>query len=121
MTGLALQLGFDGITEGLHNIIPDLARDLYRTARSGELAAADQIQQKINRCFRILDVEGGWRGLEIAFQYMGIASKAAIHPFDLPVEARNRQEILKALTEEHVQRPYPSLLPTNDQPGNATA
>jgi len=121
MTALALQLGFDGITEGLHNIIPDMASDLYRTAQNGDFAAADQIQQKINRCFRILDVEGGWRGLEIAFQYMGIASKAAIHPFDLPVEAKNRRLILKALEEEQVQRPYPSLLPANDRPDGAAA
>jgi dihydrodipicolinate synthase/N-acetylneuraminate lyase len=110
MTGLALQLGFDGITEGLHNIIPGIAVDLYRAAQRKDFAAADKIQQKINRCFRILEVEGGWRGLEVAFQYMGIAKKAAIHPFDLPVEEKNLHQILKTLEAEGIEQPYPSLL-----------
>lgn len=111
MTGLALQLGFDGITEGLHNIVPNLAIELLRAAKQREFDVVDRIQQKINRCFRILDTEGGWRGLELAFQYMGIAERAAIHPFDFVVEGENRQTILKALREESILRPYPSLLP----------
>jgi 4-hydroxy-tetrahydrodipicolinate synthase len=111
MTALAMQLGFDGITEGLHNIIPNIARQLYDVSKAGDFAKADRIQQKINQCFRILEVEGGWRGLEIAFQYMGIASKATIHPFDLPVEEKNLRKILEVMQREEILRPYPSLFP----------
>jgi 4-hydroxy-tetrahydrodipicolinate synthase len=114
MTGLALQLGFDGITEGLHNIIPNVARSLYdaHMAKNNELG--DLEQRKINRCFRVLEIEGGWRGLEIAFQFMGIAQKTAIHPFDLPVEEKNRRHILEILEREDILRPYSSLLPKSE-------
>ncbi len=110
MTGLALQLGFDGITEGLHNIIPNVARMLFDAYAAMDYRLGDTVQQKINRCFRLLEIEGGWRGLEIAFQYMGIAKKAAIHPFDIPVEEKSRRRILEILEREDVMRPYPSLL-----------
>lgn len=121
MTGLALQLGFDGITEGLHNVVPDVAVTLFRAARGKDFAAVDHIQQKINRCFRILEVDGGWRGLEVAFQYMGIANKAAIHPFDLPVDSKARRQILTTLQEEQIQRPYPSLLDNEGRLGESAA
>ncbi|QNI35750.1 dihydrodipicolinate synthase family protein [Edaphobacter albus] len=110
MTSLALQLGFDGITEGLHNIIPDVARQIYDTAARGDYKAADLIQQKINRCFRILEVDGGWRGLELSFQYMGIARQATIHPFDTPMEEKKRRRVLEMLEQEGILKPYVSLL-----------
>lgn len=109
MTGLALQLGFDGITEGLHNIIPNVARDLFDAYQAKDYQLGDTVQQKINRCFRILEIEGGWRGLEVAFQYMGIARKAAIHPFDIPVAEKNRRRILDVMEREQVLRPYLDL------------
>jgi dihydrodipicolinate synthase/N-acetylneuraminate lyase len=116
MTDLALRLGFDGITEGLHNIVPNLAREIYYTAVRGDHEAADLIQQKINRCFRILEVDGGWRGLELAFQYMGIARKAAIHPLDTPMEEKRRRQALEILEKESILKPYASMLPeTSDE------
>jgi dihydrodipicolinate synthase/N-acetylneuraminate lyase len=110
MTALALQLGFDGITEGLHNIVPNLARSVYDACTAGDYDLADRVQQKINRCFRILEIEGGWRGLELAFQYMGIADKATIHPFDIKVEDKNKRRILDVLRNEGILQPYPNLL-----------
>ena len=106
LTSVALRLGFDGITEGLHNIVPNLAVALYRAAASGDHEAADELQRRINRCFGIFEADGGWRGLEIALQEMGIASRAAPPPYDLPVAHEKRERILRILEDEQVPRPY---------------
>lgn len=104
----ALELGFDGITEGLHNIVPHLAVELYATAQAGDFARAAQLQHAINECFGIFEEAGGWRGLEIAFQWMGIAPCAALPPYDLPVSAESRQRIETLLLTHGVARPFAS-------------
>jgi len=106
LTALALRLGFDGITEGLHNVVPDIAVDLFQAAQAGDHARAAFLQQKINRCFRIFEIDGGWRGLEVAFQYMGICRKVTAHPYDLEIAAGKREEILEVLQAEGVLRPF---------------
>jgi 4-hydroxy-tetrahydrodipicolinate synthase len=106
LTNIALRLGFDGITEGLHNIVPHLAVALFRAAQCGDHARAGELQQKINRCFGIFEVDGGWRGLEVAFQEMGIANRAAPAPYDLPVSQEARSRIVRILTEEDIPLPY---------------
>lgn len=106
LTNLALRLGFDGITEGLHNIVPHLATALFHAARSGDHVLADAVQQKINRCFEIFEADGGWRGLEVAFQEMGIANRAAPPPYDIPVSQEVRSRILRVLAQEDIPLPY---------------
>src|SRR4029077_15058155 len=97
MTNLALQLGFDGITEGLHNIVPSLAVDLFAAQQAGNYAEGDCIQRRINRCFGVFDVAGGWRGLEVALQALGIADFAAPPPYDEPPSDEERRRILAIL------------------------
>jgi len=104
MSSLGLRLGFDGITEGLHNVIPSIAAALYAAARRGDHDAADRLQQRVNRCFSVFDTDGGWRGLEIAFQYLGIASRAALHPYDLQISEEKRAAIMQTLEAESVPR-----------------
>ena len=102
LTSLALQLGFDGITEGLHNIIPALAVDLYAAQQAGNFAEGDCIQRRINRCFGVFDVAGGWRGLEVALQALGIAEFAAPPPYDEPIPEEARRRILAVLAAEGI-------------------
>lgn len=106
---LALRLGFDGIVGGLHNVIPDIAVRLFTSASHGNLAEADEIQQKINRVHRIFEIDGGWRGVEAAFKYMGIAAKATLPPYDIPMPEEKRQEVIRILREEGVRCPYPAI------------
>ena len=97
MNSLALQLGFDGITEGLHNLVPHLAVELYQAARRRDYAAADTAQQRMNRCFRLFELDGGWRGAEAALAHLGIGGRVALPPYDLPLSDAHRGEIIELL------------------------
>jgi 4-hydroxy-tetrahydrodipicolinate synthase len=107
MMSLAMRMGFDGMTGGFHNLFAPAAVELYRVARSGQFTEADRLQARINRAYRVFELAGGWRGLEIAFQYMGIAQKAAPPPFDVPPAAEVKAEILAILEREGCPVPYP--------------
>jgi dihydrodipicolinate synthase/N-acetylneuraminate lyase len=109
LTHLGLQLGFDGITEGLHNLVPNLAVSLFKAVGKGDLAEASCLQQKINRCFGVFEVDGPWSGLEVSLRYMGIAERATPHPFDLPIEPARHKEILNVLREEGFLQPFPAF------------
>lgn len=105
LTSLALRLGFDGITEGLHNLIPRKAVDLYRAACREEFETADRIQREINRCFEIFEIAGGWRGLEVALSEMGLACNAAPRPHNRPLDPASRKRILEVLERECIASP----------------
>lgn len=94
---LALQLGFDGITEGLHNLTPHLAVELYQAACRGDDARAGAVQERINRCFRVFELDGGWRGAEAALEHLGIGGRVALPPYDLPLSDAHRREIIDLL------------------------
>jgi 4-hydroxy-tetrahydrodipicolinate synthase len=102
LTSLALRLGFDGITEGLHNVIPDLAVNLFGAAAAQDWEAADRIQARINRCFEIFEIAGGWRGLDVALRELGLASRAAPSPYDRALDAATRERIRNVLEKECV-------------------
>lgn len=106
MMSLALQLGFDGITGGLHNVVPDVAVTLFEAAQRGDTAATERCQQKLNRVLKVFEADGGWRGVEVAFEYMGIAARVAPSPVDLSVAREVRQRLLAILAAEGVLRPY---------------
>lgn len=101
----ALQLGFDGITGGFHNVVPGWASELMKAARAGDFVRAGEIQKRINRGFRIFEVAGGWRGAAAALEWMGIASRIAPAPFDTPLSASELSEIHRILIAENFLRP----------------
>lgn len=105
VTSLALRLGFDGITEGLHNLIPGLAVGLFEAASRSDVVEADRIQSRINRCFEIFEIAGGWRGLDVALRALGLASHAAPRPYDRPLDAATRERILAVLERENIVSP----------------
>jgi 4-hydroxy-tetrahydrodipicolinate synthase len=107
MMSAAMRAGFDGMTGGFHNLLTPAAVALYRAARAGDFAAADSLQEKLNRAYRVFEIAGGWRGLEIALRYMGIAEYAAPAPFDTPPSPEVRAEILEILKREGCPVPYP--------------
>lgn len=109
MMSLPLQLGFDGITGGLHNLVPNLAVELFDTIRRGDFAEGERIQQRINRFHRVFEIDGGWRATEIAFQMMGIARKVTSHQFEVGISAEQRDKIVSILEAEKLLRPYPPL------------
>lgn len=108
MMGLALQLGFDGIVGGLHNIIPNLALKMWALSRLQDWPEVDKVQMQINRVLKVFELDGGWRGLEVAFNYMGICNKVTIHPHDIPIDPEIAACILDILEAEDVFRPFPS-------------
>jgi 4-hydroxy-tetrahydrodipicolinate synthase len=107
MMSTAMRLGFDGMTGGFHNLFAPLAVALFRAARTGDFDAADCLQQRLNRAYRVFELAGGWRGLEIAFRYMGIAEYAAPAPFNTAPAPAVRDEILEILKREGCPVPYP--------------
>lgn len=109
MMSLPLQLGFDGITGGLHNLVPNLAVELYETVKGGDFEKGDDIQRRINRAHRAFDVDGGWRGAETALRWMGICRKITAQMFEIPLGNEKREQILRVLTEEGILRPYPEI------------
>lgn len=109
MMNLPLQLGFDGITGGLHNLIPNVAIELYDTMQRGDFEEGDHLQQRINRFHKVFEIDGGWRATEIAFQLMGIAQKVTSHQYEVGISAEKRNQIVDILEAEKLLRPYPAL------------
>lgn len=105
MMGLGLQIGFDGLTGGVHNLVPGLAVALYDAAKAGNAAAVEEIQQKLNRVYRVFEIDGGWRGAELTLSALGICHKVTAAPHDLPIPAEKREAILAVLTREGVLSP----------------
>jgi len=101
-----LHMGFDGLTGGFHNIVPKLAVSLFDAAQRGDWTLCDQLQDKLNSAYRIFETAGGWRGLEVSLQFMGIADKATIPPFDSMLDPASRERILEILRTEGVEQPY---------------
>jgi 4-hydroxy-tetrahydrodipicolinate synthase len=104
-----LQMGFDGLTGGFHNVVPQFAVSLFQAAGRGDWPACHALQEKINSAYRIFEVAGGWRGLEVSLQYMGIAGKATAPPFDSMLDPGSRERILEILRTEGVEQPYAQL------------
>jgi 4-hydroxy-tetrahydrodipicolinate synthase len=103
----AMRIGFDGITGGFHNLFAPAAVALYDAGRAGKYELAECLQQHLNRAYRVFEIAGGWRGLDIAFRYMGIAEHAAPTPFDTPPSPEVKAEILDILMQEECPLPYP--------------
>lgn len=99
---LGLQLGFDGVTGGLHNLAPSLAVAMVAAARAGRFDDADQVQQQLNRVMRVFELDGGWRGAQVALAALGLCDKIAAAPHDLEMPEAKRAEILEILTREGV-------------------
>jgi 4-hydroxy-tetrahydrodipicolinate synthase len=106
MMAAGLKAGFDGMTGGFHNVVPKLAVSLWEAAQRGDWEECEALQERLNAAYRMFEVAGGWRGLEVALQYMGVARRVAVAPFDegLPPEAK--EEILAILRSEGVEQPY---------------
>lgn len=109
MMGLGLQLGFDGVTGGVHNLVPGLAVALFDAAKAGRAEDVEAIQQKLNRVYRVFEIDGGWRGAEVALSALGICHKVTAAPHDLPIPAEKRQAILDVLTREGVLSPAQAM------------
>jgi 4-hydroxy-tetrahydrodipicolinate synthase len=67
-----LAAGFDGITGGFHNVVPDLAVAIFRAATRGDWHAADLAQEKIVAMYPEFVREGGFRGLNAAMARLGV-------------------------------------------------
>lgn len=91
--GDGLRMGYDGLTGGFHNVFPEIAVSLYNAAAKGDWAGVDALQAKLNRAYRIFEIAGGWRGLEVALHRLGIASKTTVRPFDSRLSPAVRAEI----------------------------
>jgi dihydrodipicolinate synthase/N-acetylneuraminate lyase len=106
MMAEGLKAGFDGMTGGFHNVVPGLAVALYKAAQRSDWDGCDVLQTKLNAAYRVFEVAGGWRGLEVALQYMGVARRAAAAPFDAGLTSEAKEEILAILRREGVEQPY---------------
>jgi 4-hydroxy-tetrahydrodipicolinate synthase len=102
MMNLGLQLGFDGVTGGLHNLAPALAVALVDAARRGDAPAADRAQRHLNRLLRVFEIDGGWRGAELTLSLLGICDKVTAAPHDLPMPDEKRRAIVDVLTTEGI-------------------
>jgi len=58
----------------------------------------------MNGCFRLFEIDGGWRGAETALEFLGIGGKVALPPYDLPVSEAHRGEIFELLESENLRR-----------------
>jgi len=116
MMSTGLRLGFDGVTGGLHNLVPGTAAAMIEAARAGDFDEADRLQLTLNRLLRVFEIDGGWRGAELALSSLGICRKITASPHDLPMPEEKRAEILQILVREGVLptfQPEPSI-PSHD-------
>lgn len=97
--GDGLRAGYDGLTGGFHNVVPELAVALYQEALAAHWTRVAELQAKLNQAYRIFEIAGGWRGLEVSLQQLGLASKATVRPFDDPVPHATRLEIESVLAD----------------------
>jgi dihydrodipicolinate synthase/N-acetylneuraminate lyase len=109
MMGLGLQIGFDGVTGGVHNLVPGLAVELFDAVKAGRAEEVELIQQKLNRVYRVFEIDGGWRGAELTLSALGICQKVTAAPHDLPIPTEKRRAILEVLTREGVLSPAQAL------------
>jgi dihydrodipicolinate synthase/N-acetylneuraminate lyase len=100
-----LRLGFTGMTGGFHNVMPAVAVELYQASQRRDWELCEQLQSKLNRGYRIFELAGGWRGLEAALQWLGIARKTTVRPFDEPVP-EHIQQAITAILEQEVERSH---------------
>ncbi|MBY0508166.1 MAG: dihydrodipicolinate synthase family protein [Bryobacteraceae bacterium] len=70
-----LQAGFDGITGGFHNVVPQLAVELMDAARAAEWGRAHVIQAEINALYPAFVRRGGFRGLNEHMSRLGVGGK----------------------------------------------
>lgn len=114
MMNLPLQLGFDGITGGLHNLVPNLAVELFETIRKGDFEKGDLIQQQINRAHKIFEVDGGWRGAEVALRKMGICRKITAQMYEIELSREKREKILDLVESEKIPCPFPEIIESEE-------
>lgn len=101
-----LRMGFDGMTGGFHNLMPELAVQMYEAAVQQQWDRCEQLQEQLNRGYRIFETAGGWRGLDVALDYMGIAHHAAPEPFAAGLDNSTRERILDAVIAANLPRPF---------------
>lgn len=102
LMSVGLQIGFDGITGGLHNLVPELAVALLRAVRANGHDEAERVQQHLNRVMQIFEIDGGWRGAQLVLSELGLCDKVTAAPHDLPLPDGRRQAILDVMRREGV-------------------
>jgi 4-hydroxy-tetrahydrodipicolinate synthase len=102
LMGVGLQVGFDGLTGGLHNLVPDMAVAMMTAARAGRFDEVEQRQRQLNRVLRIFEIDGGWRGAEVVLSALGLCAKVTAAPHDVVLPPEKRQAIVDIMEREGV-------------------
>lgn len=102
MMGVGLQVGFDGLTGGLHNLAPEMAVAMMAAARAGDFLEVERWQRRLNRVLRIFEIDGGWRGADLVLSTLGLCDKVTAAPHDLPLPDAQRRAILQVMADEGV-------------------
>lgn len=102
MMGVGLQIGFDGLTGGLHNLVPEMAVALYDAARARQFDEVERVQCQLNRVLRVFEIDGGWRGAELVLATLGLCDKVTAAPHDLALPEAKREAILEVVAREGI-------------------
>ncbi len=98
LAAASLVQGADGVVLGLANVAPRLCRDLYDTAKSGDLSQAWALQKQLRQLYSIYE-QGAWlAGLKAAVSELGLCGPTVTAPFGPPTDeerGRIRQILIK--------------------------
>jgi 4-hydroxy-tetrahydrodipicolinate synthase len=77
----ALGLGADGGISGLQSLVPEIAVELHRSFRNGEVGRALAIQRLLMDLYSIFRGGDIWGAFEAAGRHLGLFEKVTAHPY----------------------------------------
>lgn len=99
LVAVALAAGCDGVVGGLHNVCPQLAVEIYNAVATGELARADELQDRLNAVFAIFEGPNLWGAFEVALEHLGICRKITAAPYRSVSDPAERQRVIAVLEQ----------------------
>jgi 4-hydroxy-tetrahydrodipicolinate synthase len=98
---LGLIMGADGVIAGLHNVVPQIAVDLYNAVKAGKVEKAYELQDKLIELWDIFKYGNIWGGFEVALQVLGICDKVTAEPF-LPIFKEKERKAVESILRKYL-------------------
>ncbi|MHC4618693.1 MAG: dihydrodipicolinate synthase family protein [Planctomycetota bacterium] len=107
LSTMALLLGSDGIVPSTGNFTPEIYRELYEAAISGDEAKAQELQEKTNELGRIYQkdrvLSQSLAALKVIMNKLGLCGEAVLPPL-VPVGAEEKADILDKLAKAGISK-----------------
>jgi 4-hydroxy-tetrahydrodipicolinate synthase len=104
----ALNLGADGGISGLQSLVPDIAVELHRSFRRGEVGRALTMQRLLMELATIFRSGDIWGAFEAAGRHLGLFDKVTAHPYHT-LEDEREIDFIRGVVDE-VNRTFAEIV-----------